>query len=396
MVTVVEVDAIHTQLRHGLFGLQEILEPALHDADILDSDEISSIIGETNAIGWSVDEFWIEYASFEKRNEIRVKFGWSASGEQLDDRMLLGTKVEGSLVAVVHDTGVLQIRDLCGRLPEYDDAEDERFEEAERRAFEEDDAWRAAEDAAERQVIDAAEEAYRIGQLRWTDPERPGESYKARYKRYLRSDVWKEKTAAVHERAEGICEVCGVRDSKAVHHLTYERIFEEPLGDLQAICHGCHMDGHDIVPDDKRLTIDELQKGHIESTATIWESKQKMADWLNTVNWERAERQLRQLDAVKNVLDALKTTPDLQLWSPASIVDVRPLRADSLGGSGRMAVRFRWEIRNMRHVTLAGGEATVVVWDNKAVNVTRAFGCLVKPDKPHRVTLAEQLQSSRE
>ena len=46
-------------------------------------------------------------------------------------------------------------------------------------------------------------------------------------------------------RANGICERC--REYKAIHvyHLTYERVGEENLEDLQALCFDCHDDAHE-------------------------------------------------------------------------------------------------------------------------------------------------------
>lgn len=64
----------------------------------------------------------------------------------------------------------------------------------------------------------------------------------ARYARYLDSEKWKlRKRAPVMERAEGICEIdnCS-RAAFAVHHLTYDRLYDEELTDLIALCIQCH------------------------------------------------------------------------------------------------------------------------------------------------------------
>lgn len=62
----------------------------------------------------------------------------------------------------------------------------------------------------------------------------------AKYQRYLASREWALKRESVRARSGGICERCGKNPMQAVHHLTYEHIYDEPLEDLQAICDGCH------------------------------------------------------------------------------------------------------------------------------------------------------------
>ncbi len=58
--------------------------------------------------------------------------------------------------------------------------------------------------------------------------------------RYLNTDVWLDKRAAVLRRANGLCEGCGAAKATQVHHLTYEHWREELLWELVAICTDCH------------------------------------------------------------------------------------------------------------------------------------------------------------
>lgn len=62
----------------------------------------------------------------------------------------------------------------------------------------------------------------------------------ARYDKYLQSEVWRAKRAAVLDRARGLCEGCRNAKATQVHHLTYDHVFEEPLWDLVASCSACH------------------------------------------------------------------------------------------------------------------------------------------------------------
>lgn len=60
------------------------------------------------------------------------------------------------------------------------------------------------------------------------------------YKDYLDSDEWKKLRTRVRRRARGWCERCKVGPRADVHHLTYERLGNERLDDLVAVCRECH------------------------------------------------------------------------------------------------------------------------------------------------------------
>ena len=63
---------------------------------------------------------------------------------------------------------------------------------------------------------------------------------RAEYQAYLASRDWALKREAVRERSGGRCERCWANGMDAVHHKTYERVGNERLDDLQAICDPCH------------------------------------------------------------------------------------------------------------------------------------------------------------
>jgi 5-methylcytosine-specific restriction endonuclease McrA len=69
------------------------------------------------------------------------------------------------------------------------------------------------------------------------------------YQQYLQSSQWKNKRRKVLQRAGYKCEKCGANGSSLqIHHLTYERIFNERSSDLQAVCDRCHRRLHGIKP----------------------------------------------------------------------------------------------------------------------------------------------------
>lgn len=61
-----------------------------------------------------------------------------------------------------------------------------------------------------------------------------------RYAEYLASREWALRREAVRRRSGNKCERCKRGPQDAVHHLTYANVGNEPLEDLQAICHPCH------------------------------------------------------------------------------------------------------------------------------------------------------------
>lgn len=65
-----------------------------------------------------------------------------------------------------------------------------------------------------------------------------------RYSKYLRTAAWGERRRRVLSRAKGLCERCRVRPASHVHHLTYQRLGNEPLSDLLALCWQCHNEEH--------------------------------------------------------------------------------------------------------------------------------------------------------
>ena len=67
-----------------------------------------------------------------------------------------------------------------------------------------------------------------------------------KYKQYLKSENWKLLKEQVYIRSGGICEICQDAIGEDVHHLTYERIYNELLIDLAHVCRKCHESEHDI------------------------------------------------------------------------------------------------------------------------------------------------------
>jgi hypothetical protein len=76
------------------------------------------------------------------------------------------------------------------------------------------------------------------------------------YQEYLRSDGWLRRRAVVIRLARWTCQECGwnvyARRGRwlEVHHLTYERLGDELVGDVRVLCNVCHAAAHGLPPED--------------------------------------------------------------------------------------------------------------------------------------------------
>jgi len=61
-----------------------------------------------------------------------------------------------------------------------------------------------------------------------------------KYQTYLSSDEWRAKRLLVLGREHNICQECKIKPAEDIHHITYKRLFNEPLDDLMAVCKECH------------------------------------------------------------------------------------------------------------------------------------------------------------
>lgn len=75
-------------------------------------------------------------------------------------------------------------------------------------------------------------------------------TYKEKYYEYLQSPEWNERRKAKLKEAGYRCQLCNSNGVKvAVHHRTYERVFNELPEDLIALCEQCHEKFHEKLPE---------------------------------------------------------------------------------------------------------------------------------------------------
>jgi predicted ATP-dependent serine protease len=92
-----------------------------------------------------------------------------------------------------------------------------------------------------------------------------------KYHRYLCSREWAEKRRAVLHRSEGVCERCQLGKVEEIHHLTYDRKYDEHLDDLQGLCAPCHeyVHGHSDFDPRKTATVKSLLAERVPREAIL-------------------------------------------------------------------------------------------------------------------------------
>jgi len=65
-----------------------------------------------------------------------------------------------------------------------------------------------------------------------------------RYAAYLSSEQWRRIRAKVLQRDKQLCQGCLINRATDVHHLTYQRLYNELMFDLISLCRDCHEQLH--------------------------------------------------------------------------------------------------------------------------------------------------------
>jgi 5-methylcytosine-specific restriction endonuclease McrA len=108
------------------------------------------------------------------------------------------------------------------------------------------------------------------------------------YKQHLRSRKWKLLCSEKKRQAGGQCEKCGCYWILQVHHVTYERLGNERLSDLMAVCKFCHEEMHDKIQADRDADRSRrLQEAQLDG----WSTKKYGERWQDEQDIERVEEE---------------------------------------------------------------------------------------------------------
>ena len=139
-----------------------------------------------------------------------------------------------------------------------------------------------------------------------------------KYNAYLCSREWAVLRKGVLKRTNGLCERCHKNKISQVHHLTYNRKYNERLEDLQGLCKGCHAFTHghsDRDPcnqnDSETLAIMTKEFNKVVKTSELEiERQKKHIERLKKQIERLKERYVRAQESTKNKIERLKESRD--------------------------------------------------------------------------------------
>jgi hypothetical protein len=88
--------------------------------EISDAEEFNNAIAETNATGFTIDEYEIEDIDLDEEESI-ARLNFISSGDQLEDRMHCGNRITGKAEAVFDRVGRLEYRNITAQVDHGDD-----------------------------------------------------------------------------------------------------------------------------------------------------------------------------------------------------------------------------------------------------------------------------------
>jgi hypothetical protein len=92
----------------------------------------------------------------------------------------------------------------------------------------------------ERRVAEGRTRWEQEQQDRWLERQQQRRDWLTEHDAYLRTPQWRELRSRVLERAQHVCEGCGMHRATQVHHKTYDNWRAEFLFELVAVCTECH------------------------------------------------------------------------------------------------------------------------------------------------------------
>lgn len=92
-------------------------------SQVIDSDDFSSAMAETNCCGFEIEEFEIGKLNLNE-NGLEFEACFVSHGDQLDDRAYSGNKIEGSILVSVSLDNSIDFQVCAGRADESEDFEE--------------------------------------------------------------------------------------------------------------------------------------------------------------------------------------------------------------------------------------------------------------------------------
>lgn len=93
-----------------------------------------------------------------------------------------------------------------------------------------------------------------------------------KYKAYLLSDEWRNLKIDLIQQRGYKCERCNKKTKLIqVHHLTYERIYNENQEDLILLCGICHQKAHGLIKEKVKPSKKPVKKKTNKKVKSIWQ-----------------------------------------------------------------------------------------------------------------------------
>ena len=83
--------------------------------NLLDVDEVASVIATSNAFGWSVDDYSIGKVDIDN-NIVVAQLSFHASGDQDPDKMYCGDEIEGCATVLIDEEGCVEFEDVMASM----------------------------------------------------------------------------------------------------------------------------------------------------------------------------------------------------------------------------------------------------------------------------------------
>ena len=119
--------------------LEQEIENKITDTlqQIINTEEMSSAIAETNACNWSVEDYDIVDQPDVGEGECITTLTYSASGEQDEEMGFCGSKITGQAEAVIDEFGTVTYQNVTAEVDDMNEGED--YDETSENDMNEDD-----------------------------------------------------------------------------------------------------------------------------------------------------------------------------------------------------------------------------------------------------------------
>jgi len=128
-----EVKQVVDELLNAVNDLRDFVNGPVFSHTMFDSTEAASIIADTNAFDWELDEVEVSTLSFIKAADVLegiiAKLSWHGGGSPSQDHIYCGHEARGEATLRLNPDGSYEITDVSGEIVDYADRNVEEYDE---------------------------------------------------------------------------------------------------------------------------------------------------------------------------------------------------------------------------------------------------------------------------